>query len=131
MKEYGPAYSAGSVTRRSDFCIMVRPEEREQEVIDYLRIDRPGQSINFVSSTKRYPIYSTVSMTSPGGPYGSETRRTTIWHTLQWRNLQWGNDGNTYSKLQCGIIVRGHEWQFSASIPVDSGACMVLGTSCH
>lgn len=126
MIECKPKYSIGQVGTNTDFCIMVRPEEEEQELIDGIRIHRPCQSINHVTSLKRWPIYATVHMAQPSQGFDFAMKRAAVWHTAQWRNFKWSNVDNNCSEFQCGIMVREHEWYFNASSPVEVGDCVVF-----
>ncbi len=115
-----------TVSDTNDFCIMVRPSDEQQQRIEQIRGTRPGTSINCVNSgtTGKHPIYAVVSMIGPRERRAKALARTALWQTAQQKNLMWQNNGAMSCKFQCGIIVQGHDWQFTACVPDPYGCKM-------
>ncbi|KND86762.1 hypothetical protein TOPH_08625 [Tolypocladium ophioglossoides CBS 100239] len=120
LREYKPN---GAPSKMIDFCLAIRPRRSEdQDIIDDIRSQRPGDSINHTDwgSLSKYPIAISIETKRHGEQYDAALLQIATWHSAQWRSLRWGRQEEVDRLLTVeflsGLIVQGHDWQFVPSI---------------
>lgn len=114
-----------------DFCLTIRPERSEQEIIDGIRSQRPGNSINHTdwASLTKHPIAISIETKRQGEQYAAALLQIATWHSAQWRSLRWGHeDASSLPTIEflSGLIIQGHDWQFIPSILGRDGVSKVV-----
>lgn len=100
-----------------DFCLAVRPEAHEQDVIDALCKSRPSLTINHTDwgNFSKHPIAVSIETKRPGEGLNEALVQIGTWHSSQWRSIRHGGRVTGPMDFLPGIIIHGHNWQFVAT----------------
>ncbi|KAF4506936.1 hypothetical protein G6O67_005620 [Ophiocordyceps sinensis] len=129
LREYKPK---DAPSKMIDFCLTIRPEPRDQEIIDNIRRQRPGNSINHTdwASLRKHPIAISIDTKRQGENYDAALLQIATWHSAQWRSLRWGRreDSGPLPSIEflSRLIIQGHDWQFVPCILGRDGVSTVL-----
>ncbi|KAM4067210.1 hypothetical protein HRG_001194 [Hirsutella rhossiliensis] len=109
--------SHGAPGKMVDFCLVVRPNAHEQDVINSLCKSRPSLTINHTNWGKisKHPIALSIETKRQGEQLDEAFLQIGTWHSSQWRRLRYrGCAAGTIDFLP-GIITHGHDWLFVAT----------------
>lgn len=130
LREYKPK---DAPSKMIDFCLTIRPKWSKQEIIDAIRGQRPGNSINHTdwASLRKHPIAISIETKRQGEQYDAALLQIATWHSALWRSLRWGRHEDATSSLPTieflsGLIIQGHDWQFLPSILGEDGVSKVV-----